>query len=498
MLALLFVLALAVRTFRAVQEPVINPDAIRFIKQAQLLPVNPLGAIRTEIYHPLHSVASLLAHGVISPFFENDRTAWLASVKFVGILAGSIVALQIVALARRLGAPFWSGVAAALVWIFGRRTSVYGADGLSDMLFLSLFAASILTAIRAMRRRSSFDYILLFLSGLLAGLAYLTRPEGLFAPILVVAAVLFGVQPSGCFPLKNRLKPVLRTALALFLGTALPALPYMFAIGSVTRKEAKFVTDFPQDQVSARTISLAAVPAKIIKELWETFGFAPFLIVAITFLLSIVVAKQLWIRPRLRPLVLTWLVTWTLVMAIVARRLGYLDGRHTLILIFLLHALLALAFFAVSRALHYWIGRRAPHLPSVATAILVLLAILPGIQQLRVPPRGDKRFIRDAADWVAAHVPSDTIVCDHEQLVGYYSGHSYARWLGTPADPRLETLASLRTPAHHHLLLAYHYFPSQGDSARSPRPAIGPYQQLISFPSGKGETVTLYDLPEDR
>ncbi len=102
---LLFVVAVGVRALCAVQEPVVNPDAIRFIDQARGLRTDFLGALRSEVYHPLHSVAALLVHAVIGSFFRNDREAWVAAVQTVGVVCGAIVAVQIVWLARAFGAP---------------------------------------------------------------------------------------------------------------------------------------------------------------------------------------------------------------------------------------------------------------------------------------------------------------------------------------------------------------------------------------------------------
>ena len=341
---LLFLVALAVRTLRAVQIPVVNSDAMRFILQAQRMPVDFLDALRSEAYHPLHAFVALLLHGLIASQFPNDREAWLFAIQAIGVVCGSIVALQIVWLSRAFGAPLWASLAAAAAWIVGRRTSVYGADGIADMLFLSLFAASLLTAISAMRirtphltRRQALQFAL---AGLLSGLSYLARPEGLGAILIVaVAMILTHISSHRRHSARRKFlprhpiprKPTLAALTCMFLGAALPSVPYMLAIGAFTHKKTLSLT-----AISLHNAALAAAFAatgspleklmKLLMELMETFGFAP----GIALRGAMLLAPWFWGRPRLRPLVVTWLAVWTLLMIWLMSKAGYLDGRHTL------------------------------------------------------------------------------------------------------------------------------------------------------------------------
>ncbi|MCL2641450.1 MAG: hypothetical protein FWD53_11430, partial [Phycisphaerales bacterium] len=223
---MLLVLALTVRGFRAWQEEgggVINPDAIRFIVQGQRMVDAPLGAMREESYHPLHAAVSLAVRQVLR--FEDDRQAWLAAVRVAGVIAGAVVTLQIVALARLLGAPFWCGVAAAVVWAFGRRTSYFGADGLSDMLFLALFGEAMIAGLQALRFRRWWAALFL-LAGWLMGLGYLARPEALFAGVPLGVGIL---QKSVATPLRGVVASVL-----LCVGAAICVVPYAMVTGSLS------------------------------------------------------------------------------------------------------------------------------------------------------------------------------------------------------------------------------------------------------------------------
>ena len=113
--ALVLLLTLAVRIDRAVREPILNPDAIRIIEQGQLLTRDPLKAVRTEVYHPLHAGVAALVHGFpISRLIRDDRAAWVVSIKTVGILSAVAVGWLIMRLSRHFGAP--GGAADEHVW----------------------------------------------------------------------------------------------------------------------------------------------------------------------------------------------------------------------------------------------------------------------------------------------------------------------------------------------------------------------------------------------
>jgi hypothetical protein len=520
-LTALFFAALAVRTLRALQIPVVNADAIRFIEQAQRMPVNLLSALRTEPYHPLHAFAALLVHWIITPLFSNDHTAWLASVQVVGVLCGSIVALQIVWLARALGAPFWASLAAAAAWIVGRRTSAYGADGISDMLFLSLFAAAMLTAIAATRfRRDTFTRLhaqQFALTGFLAGLAYLARPEGLAVLLIVVFTLALLVIPRhrqrSTRKMSRKFLPrislPITTALlglgSMLIAAALPALPYMLAIGALTHKKHLVLAGIalhhpPLAAAFMATGSPFDKLMKLLMELMETFGFAP----GLALLGAMLIAPRFWGRPRLRPLVITWIAVWIALMLWLMSNAGYLDGRHTLPLELILYPLLALAFVAWEKPMRWWMNwwrrkptwnrlprwMRWPQWPKAFAGGAVLLTLLPGVILLRVPPQEDQSFIRNAATWVRDTIQPGVPVYGAPRLVGYYAGHPISPWPGNPAQPNLASL-----PQDTPCLLIYTFRPSKGDTLQF---AIGPYRMVALFkaPTGdKGDVLMIYALP---
>lgn len=495
----LFLVALLVRATRACQEPVVNPDAIRFIEQAQALWANPLAAIRGEPYHPLHSAAGLLVHSLTARLFSDDRMAWLWAMQSVGVVAGAIVALLIFQLSRRLGAPFWAALLAALLWVVGRRTSAYGADGLSDTLCLAFFGGAMLLAMPALppaRRPGRWRF---FAAGLLSGLAYLTRPEGLGAALILIATVTLlslprrridllaclprllqrwlrpSEQARKLFPCRRASPPAALVSGALLLaGALIVGVWYMLAIGGLTQKKSLVLASGAAPQLAGNllgTLLDGRAWYKIVMELWETCGFAPILVCA----LALIWRPHFWGRPRYRLLACVWIAGWLMLMLwLIARTRtpeepdGYLDGRHTLPLQLLLHSLFALAMVAWRRPMLLWQGywRRRPvwarlpaplrwsGWPNLAGMIAGLLGMLPGLLMLREPPMVDKFYMREAAAWMASRYAPDTVVFQADRRVAYYAGLKYVFWGGTPRAPDLPPAAySAALP----VVLAYIY-----------------------------------------
>src|SRR5262245_27480493 len=132
---ILFFGALAVRIGRAYQVPVVAPDAIRYIEQAKMLMVDPMRAVREEVYHPLFSLALAGLYRLIEPLKWGDlqsweRMSWIYAAQAIGVFCGALLAVLIFMLARQLGARFWPAVAAGILWNVGKRTSAYGGDGI--------------------------------------------------------------------------------------------------------------------------------------------------------------------------------------------------------------------------------------------------------------------------------------------------------------------------------------------------------------------------------
>jgi hypothetical protein len=326
-------------------------------------------------------------------------------------------------------------------------------------------------------------------------------------------------------------------ALVLLLaGAAIPALPYIVVTGRFTGKvnvvPSPVPTVAPQPVGAATGVPPVMVLPYIARELFETFFWPCAMVLG----LAIVMKPRLWGRPRLRVPVLLWIGIWTSVMAglLLWPGKGYLDGRHTLPLTFLLFGLLGLALAVWERPMRVWMDvvRRRPGAwerlpawrkwrgwPRAFAGCVIGLMLLPGLIEMAAErPRSDRINLIQAAEWIRTRTAGDVVFADHERLVGFYSGHAYGQWFGTPEKPELHQLEEIRRryasavtserSVRVPLVAGMMYELGSGEV---PALAIGPYRAIASFRSGsKGvrewgsgdgghdHLYVLYALPDDR
>lgn len=205
----LLLLAAALRLLSWQRATMMTNDGPDFLWQAQRLLDGDAAAALAHPYHPGYAAfaagAALLTRDV------------LAGALLVSVLAGVLATWAAVAAARELwparpGAALGAGL---LACVHGASLS-HTADVRSDGLYLALFAGACALLLAA-AQRGGWRWAA---AGLAAGLAYLTRPEGLFL-VLPAALALAGVA---------RMAGARRARAggAMFLaGLALLSLPYL-------------------------------------------------------------------------------------------------------------------------------------------------------------------------------------------------------------------------------------------------------------------------------
>lgn len=510
-LCLLFLVALAARLIRAQQLHAVYADTIRFIEQAQHLAVAPVTAIREEVYHPLHSVAILITHyvlGVLSPqdpaAVLANRMQWIHAAQVAGIFCSSIISLLIYRLARYLGDRFWPALFAGLMWALSARTSTYGTDGMSDSLSLCLYIASLLWAIRAMRFRIRGASLRYFgFAGLFAGFAYLARPEALAAPLFVTLALLtwsltrFFLKPSHAsrtykfklIPRRPLPAKTLAASLAvLWLAAAVPAAPYALAIHGLTHKKPiPLLSTAPENPVP--TVELRKSPVLWVwNEVTKTLGYAPTAILLLGFLWH---PRGCGRSARFRLLLAIALPLWVVVMFWLLLNFGYLDGRHTLQLQVFLFALLGIALTNWQRPIRALLPTpsQVPQLFAGAVAAVMIIVTLFGLAQV---PHRERAIFPQAAAWAKSHLVPAIRICDQQQIVGYYSGHPYVPYWGTPENPAMDSVQFIKNDyvlgsPPPPLVLGY-YFKKDVPTALQ----LGDYRAIAAFPSSTDSTAELY------
>jgi 4-amino-4-deoxy-L-arabinose transferase-like glycosyltransferase len=198
-------------------------DGVDFLWQArQLLE----GDVRLGLAHPYHPCFAMLTAGVAR--LTGDV---LSSALAVSITAGVLIVMGVHALSR-LALPNRPDIAwgAALMAALHERTLLLTSDVTSDGLFLGLFLLSLAMLFDAEQSRR-FRWRMA-LAGALAGMAYLTRPEGVFLAGVAALWFLLGVVRRSA----RRGQPLPRPAaylggLLLFLaGMLVMAGPYLLAM----------------------------------------------------------------------------------------------------------------------------------------------------------------------------------------------------------------------------------------------------------------------------
>jgi 4-amino-4-deoxy-L-arabinose transferase-like glycosyltransferase len=454
LLGLLLVLAAVLRIWVLCSTQVPARDSIGFIRY--VLWFEQYGwsiTVRNQHQHPGYPLTVLAVSWPVQQLAGLDCDTMQLSAQLASALAGLLLVVPMFYLGKFLFDP-WAGFWGALLFQCLPVSGHLLSDAVSDPLFLLLLAGALALAVRAVRDRSPGWFAL---AGLVCGLAYLTRPEG----VLILPAVGLTLFVSQLVPAWRQ--SWLRTAgcLAALIGAALvTGSPYYLTTGHFTNKPSRLVLagKSPADSeeqapasgqapVPPTTEATAPPPAlpttawvgpqigtpKEIKEyqqrpLSQRLGHACWSLVA-EFVRCYqyvgwlpVLLGLWWFRDRFRRTPGAWVVAlvflldafllWLLVV-----QAGYVSGRHVLVLV------LCTVFQAVAavREVPYRLSikRAAGFVPagtSPAVWSLVLLLILTGTGLSRTlrPLHGNRAGHRAAGRWLAEHTnPSDLIDDDH-------------------------------------------------------------------------------------
>ncbi|MCU0726454.1 MAG: glycosyltransferase family 39 protein [Planctomycetes bacterium] len=384
----LVLLAGAVRAVAAAGAALVPNDSIALLTTARAVSGGDLSAAFTGLLHPLPPLVIGLLGG--------SEAAGLS----LSIAAGALGTLAVFGIGLRLGSRSTGAVAAVLYAVAPALARLAGAplsEGLS--VPLSLFAVE--RALRALEApRAALP------AGLLAGLAYLCRPEAILLP-----AVLFPALA---------LARLSRPALLLLFGFLVLAGPYAGWLSAtsgtltVTRKKpiGRFLRaeeDFDRKmavkeaRLGVRRPGAGAAAAETLR----TYGDAA------AFVLPPLALVGLWFHLRRGrreiALVLAALVLLTVVVNFRLLWLhGYLERRHMAVPAALTIPLAAAGLAVLAR-------RRAP----VAAAVLAALLLVPAVR----PRDRDKLPLKDAGRHILAEGGPGAVVATHlAPRIAFYAG----------------------------------------------------------------------------
>lgn len=419
----IFLLALAVRVLVASPDACISKDGTWFIEMAHKLADEPVRHMQIETKQPGLSWM-YLALGRLTGHMDPGTApiAWQALGVWIAVLCGSAVCLLIFELTRQLfdlPTAIIASIFAAL-WPQGVELST---DALSDQPHLLLYLGVILTVgiLNQPLQRRKLQLGLLFLTGIVAGLAYWVRLEA----IGLLPAVFCWCAWQRAVTKKMRW----HNAAAFAAGFLIPFLAFAAVTGRLlfvkTPTLSMLGLEFGRsDWILANAFPLWQTPGRIL-EAWAKSGryvFAPLCVIAL-----------FWSRvPRgaaqLQHL-FGWIVLWHLLLVFARVSMhGELSTRYLLIPGALTIPWAAAGLRTIALALMTRYQRTRPTQIIAATTVALLVVLTPMVPYLLRPINATRMPYRDAGLWLAQHAaPNDIIIATSAKLkqARFYAGRMY-------------------------------------------------------------------------
>lgn len=441
----ILVVATACRLIVAYAMPVISRDGVDFCWYARDLGQTGFGYLKLETtrQHPLFPTLILAVHALMGDSANGGSPLrWQLSGQIAALMSGLLVVAISAGLARSLvrklelplnadAAGLFSGALAAALPL---NVSL-SADVMTDQLHLACYLGGVWALVCATTSRH------FVVAGMLAGLAFLTRPEGL---IVAVAGATVAARD---LMAPNRRGRAAVALLALIVGLSAVAGPYLAIVGRLTPKKDLFaaaefepalvavpppanVSPTPCHRVQARLQTeehawYALIPEALLKTIR-----AGRVIIPLAALLPILQLRRRMLAPPLLALTTCFAAHLALITFLLAKW-HYLDPRHTLVLIGLLIPLAAMLLARVHGIC--WPQRRGIWFAVQCVVFLPLAYYSFG----RIPNALDG-VNRAAADWLSANDPgvhAKLIVGGHlQKRIAFYADARWAYFLESPDD----------------------------------------------------------------
>lgn len=440
-LALVLLLAGGIRLWLLLQLPAVSRDGCGFCWYAERLGQQGTAYLREPEarQHPLYPLLILATQRLATAFGAPESPwTWQRCGQAVAFAAGlSVVLLSGVlagTLSRRLALPLNPQavriVAMALAALLPLNAQL-SANVMSDQVFLAFFLASVwLMSTDAGDRVPTSLW-----AGILAGLAFLTRPEGAVLPLAAAGAAVIGW-------LRGRRRRW-AGALAVLIAFSIVASPYWVVVDKFTAKKevlTKRPSILPAD--FAVKVATAGSAGPLVLGKLERIDYSPVAVGLVTlytlFRAGRVVVPLMAVMP-LAAFRRRWLdAPLVVVLGVLVLHLGattwllwrhdYQDPRHLLPAVALL-----IPFAAIALAQAYrWARERSQPL---LHAVTIVLAFAP-LAFYALRPAAPDGYLVDAANRlreIDPHISEKSIMSgSNGQRLAFYAD---AKWLYWPEDP---------------------------------------------------------------
>ncbi|WP_165071779.1 ArnT family glycosyltransferase [Paludisphaera rhizosphaerae] len=424
---------------------VMYADGLRYVAAARAV---DRGDWRTSVVrsvdHPVYPIAVAAAHRVLG--LDDGPQGWQTAAQTVSMIAGAALVTPLYLVALELFGATSAWLACLLTFLVPTTGHVL-ADVLSEGTFLLFWTWGVWSALRFFRQ-GSIGWLLPTIA--LAGLAYLTRPEGLLLPV-ALAGTLMLTPLAASMRLPRTVW--LRAAGLMVVGPTLIIGPYIAIKGGIGTKPAvaRLLGTAPKSEATAveraRPLDPDQTALKAFAVSWREMFRAvqgavttPLLALAAFGILRRGPARDAG-QSRGRLFVAIYGGLWMLALVRLFATGGYCTPRHALILALPLIAAAAQGVSALGERLAGRFaqnaGGRIPGLVSAAFAAVMMVGWGP---QTLEPLNADYNGYREAGEWLAAHAAPDSRVFDLKGWALYYGdrpGYSFPDYPSAYGDPKL-------------------------------------------------------------
>lgn len=447
----LLVLAGVLLGWLASRTEVMYADGLRYVAGARAV---ERGDWKTSVVravdHPAYPLAIAGAHRLIGG--GESPQDWQTAAQVASVVAGVLLVIPLYLVALELGGPTVAWLSCALFLLVPNTGRVL-ADALSEGLFLLFWTWGCWFALRFLKRGGALWLAPMILA---AGLAYLTRPEGLLLPAALSATlVLMVLRPS----IRLAWPAWLRATALIVVGPLLVMGPYVALKGGIATKPAvarllgtapKSLTmaverERPLDPNQTAIRALGSACGAVARAVRDALT-PPLLALAILglFFRS---SEPDPARSRGKLFIGILCAAWILALVRLYETGGYCTPRHALIaaLPLIIAAARGLVGLSESLARRLVAEPRRRFAQAIAySACLLMIVGLYGKKTL-APINGGYNGYRQAGEWLAERASADSTVFDLKGWALYYGdlpGYSFADYGQSVGDPKLGWLVA--------------------------------------------------------